>query len=230
LDIACIILAGGASTRYGREKAIVTIRSETLLQRVLARVPAVCQEVVIVGTQTSAHSCLSGLVNARVVDDIIPGLGPIGGIYTGLRMSKARHNLVVACDMPFLNLRLLQHMIGVSRGYDAVVPRLGNLIEPLHAVYDRNTLGPIEKLLVQGVLMVSRLFDTVPVRYVEREEIERWDPHHLSFFNINTVADLRQARKIEDSETGRLQAGKRAPELRSIFSNSLPRMHQYMRV
>jgi molybdopterin-guanine dinucleotide biosynthesis protein A len=77
-----------------------------------------------------------------------------------------------------------------------VVPRVGELVEPLHAVYAKSCLAPVERLLEQGNLRVDALFDLVKVRYVETDEIDRFDPQHLSFFNINTRADLERAKQL----------------------------------
>jgi molybdopterin-guanine dinucleotide biosynthesis protein A len=87
-------------------------------------------------------------------------------------------------------------MIQLSAGFDLVVPRLGDLVEPLHAIYSKSCLAPIEGLLNQGNLRVSALFDLVKVRYVEADEIDSFDPKHLSFFNINTEADLEMAQQL----------------------------------
>ena len=120
----------------------------------------------------------------------------MGGIYTGLAASDSFYNLVIACDMPLLNQALLRYMIQVSADFDLVVPRVDDMVEPLHAVYSRGCLAPIGCLLEQGNLRVSQLFPLVRVRYVETEEINRFDPRHLSFFNINTEADLETAREL----------------------------------
>ena len=77
-----------------------------------------------------------------------------------------------------------------------VIPRLGNMVEPLHAVYSKGCLAPIECLLKQGNLSIRELFTLVKVRYVGAAEIDRFDPKHLSFFNVNTEADLETAREI----------------------------------
>ena len=87
-------------------------------------------------------------------------------------------------------------MVEAAIGFDLVVPRLGNLIEPLHAVYTKECLAPIEHLLEKDNLSVRGLFPMVRVRYVEAEEIERFDSEHLSFFNVNTRADLERARGL----------------------------------
>jgi len=131
-----------------------------------------------------------------MVTDTYPGKGPLGGIYTGLATSNSFYNLVVACDMPFLNQALLSYMIQIAAGYDLVIPKLGNFIEPLHAVYAKGCLSPMEELLKQDNLQVNELSNLVRVRYVDAGEIDRFDPEHLSFFNINTEADLKMAREL----------------------------------
>jgi len=99
--------------------------------------------------------------------------------------------------MPFLNRALLCYMVQLSANFDLVVPRVGNLAEPLHAVYTKDCLAPIEDMIKQGELKIHLLFNLVKVRYVEAEEIERYDPGHLSFFNVNTEADLKKARELD---------------------------------
>jgi len=98
--------------------------------------------------------------------------------------------------MPFLNRALLQHLIGLAPGFDVVVPRTSGLTEPLHAVYSKRCLVSIEQLLNQGGLAISRLFSLIKTRYVDENEIARFDPDHLSFFNVNTQDDLAKARLL----------------------------------
>lgn len=131
-----------------------------------------------------------------VVTDVFPDGGPLGGIYTGLAASDSFHNLVVACDMPFLNLPSLEYMLKNSAGFDVVIPRLNGFIEPLHAVYSRNCLPYIEREIESGRRNIRSFFPVVKVRYIESEEIDRFDPGGLSFFNINTEDDLKKAREL----------------------------------
>jgi len=118
------------------------------------------------------------------------------GIYTGLTESSSFYNLVIACDMPFLNRDLLQYMMQVADDFDIVVPRFDDMVEPLHAVYSKSCLTAAGSLLNQGSLSVYELFPLVKVRYIEAEEIDRFDPQHLSFFNINNESDLEKARQL----------------------------------
>ena len=196
LDITCIVLAGGKGLRLGRDKVQETVGTDNLLQRVLAQLTPFSRDIIIVTAGEKSLPQFNGYQRSRIITDIYPGKGALGGIYTGLAASNSPYNLVVACDMPFLNQALLRYMIELSAGFDLVLPRLGKLLEPLHAVYARSCLAHIEGLLKRGNLEVRALFELVKVRYVESSEIDQFDPQHLSFFNVNTEADLEKARQM----------------------------------
>jgi molybdopterin-guanine dinucleotide biosynthesis protein A len=190
-----IVLAGGHGTRLGQDKTKVEIAGKSLIERVLACVAPLSSEIIVVLSQRDA-SQLTVYPGMKLVFDIYPNKGALGGIYTGLMSSKDYHNLVVASDMPFLNADLLRYMLGLSPGFDVVVPRIGEMVEPLHAVYAKGCLDPIAQLLQKGGLKANSLFHSVKVRYVEEAEVDRFDPQHLSFFNINTKADLSRAKEL----------------------------------
>ncbi len=196
LDISCIVLAGGKGLRLGRDKAQETVGNSDLLQRVVSQLSSFSNDIIIVTARGKSLSQFTGCPRFRIVADAYPGKGALVGLGTGLAASNSWYNLVVACDMPFLNQALLRYMIQLSAGFDLVVPRVGKLVEPLHAVYSKSCLAPIERLLSQGNLRVRALFDLVKVRYVEADEIDSFDPKHLSFFNINTEADLEMAQQL----------------------------------
>jgi molybdopterin-guanine dinucleotide biosynthesis protein A len=196
LETSCIVLAGGKSLRLGYDKVLETIGNTSLLERAISRVSLLSSEVIIVTANEPTNLELVDYPKLRILCDTYPGKGPIGGIYTGLATSTSFYNLVVASDMPFLNQNLLHYMIQLSANFDLVVPRVGNLVEPLHAVYTKKCLATMEQMIKQDKLSVNQLFHLVKTRYVEAEEIERFDPKHLSFFNINTKADLKRAREL----------------------------------
>ena len=198
-NISCIVLAGGKGLRFGQDKALEIIGNRSLLERVVFHLSLLNSDILLVTAPNQSYPQLGGYPGLRVVTDIYVNKGPLGGIYTGLKASDSFYNLVVACDMPFLNQALLRYMLQISAGFDLVVPRLGDMVEPLHAVYSRACLAPIESLLQQGNLSVIQLFTLVKLRYVDAEEINRFDPKHLSFFNINSQADLDKARGIMKS-------------------------------
>ena len=196
MNISCIVLAGGKGLRLGRNKALETINDTSLLQRAISQLSFFNSDIIIVTAAKQHCPRLSGHSRLRIITDTYPGKGPMVGICTGLRASNTLYNFVFACDMPFLNRDLLQYMIEAVDNFDIVVPRLGNMVEPLHAIYSKNCLVSAESLIKQGNMSAHQLFPLTRVRYVEAEEIDRFDPEHLSFFNVNTQADLTKARKL----------------------------------
>jgi molybdopterin-guanine dinucleotide biosynthesis protein A len=173
---------------------MVAIAGESLSQHVIARLAPLSSEIIVVLSQGQGNPSLS--FEVKVVFDIYPMGKALGGIYSGLMASGDFHNLVVACDMPFLNADLLRYIIGLAPGFDVVIPRIGEVLEPLHAIYSKGCLEPIAELLKKGNLRITDLFPAVKVRYVEEAEVDRFDPQHLSFFNINTKAELREAKEL----------------------------------
>ncbi|HEY78654.1 MAG TPA: molybdenum cofactor guanylyltransferase [Dehalococcoidia bacterium] len=196
MDISCIVLAGGKGSRLGHNKAEVIIGGKSLFQRVLCRVSFLKSEVIVVASADGLASWPAGYSSHKVVADIYPDRGPLVGIYTGLTTASSFHSLAVGCDMPFLNRALLSHMIKVAPGFDVVIPRVDDMVEPLHALYSKNCLAPIEDMVERGDLSVHSLLGLVRVRYVDSDEIDRFDPEHLSLFNVNTPDELDRARSL----------------------------------
>jgi molybdopterin-guanine dinucleotide biosynthesis protein A len=196
LNISCIILAGGKSTRLGHDKVLETVGNTSLLEQVISRIDPLSKEIIIVTAKERTFTQLASRPKVKVVSDIFPGQGSLGGIYTGLVKSDSFYNLVVAADMPFVNTSLLRYMIGICEGFDFVLPRVNGLFEPLHAIYSKNCITPIESILNEGKKVIVELFKYVKVKYVEADEVDKFDPQHLSFFNINTKEELELAKKI----------------------------------
>jgi len=194
MKVTAIVLAGGKNTRLGRSKALETIDGKTLIEYVVKRLKPLTSQLLIVTSREQSNLLAVG--KAEILVDLYPDKGPLGGLYTGLLASRSPRSVVVACDMPFLNRALLSYMTQISASFDLVIPRLNNMVEPLHAVYSKDCLAPIEHLLKLGRLSVLELLTLVNVRYVEAEEINRFDPEHLSFFNVNIEDDLEKARKL----------------------------------
>ncbi len=196
MKVGGIILAGGKGNRLGREKAWVDIEGISLLQHAVSNLEFLQSEIIVVRAPESILPPVSASVNINVVQDIVNGKGPLAGILAGLSNSKYEHNLVAACDMPLLNQSLLEYLISITDGQDAVIPRVDRYLEPLQAVYSKRCIPWIEKLLEQDNLKVDSLFSQIHTRFVESDEIERFDPRYLSFININTPYDLQKAREL----------------------------------
>ena len=196
MDITGIILAGGKSLRFGRNKALEKIAGMTLVERVITRLTPITARIVLVTDRDNGR--LSEIKSTEAVTDIYPARGPLGGIYTGLSASNTAANFVVACDMPFLNTVLLSYMVGISTGFEAVIPRWpNNQIEPLHGIYSLSCIPVMKKRLENNQLSISECLKEMRVRYFDQVEFSKFDPDFLSFFNINNQADIELLNKIE---------------------------------
>lgn len=189
------MLAGGKSNRLGRNKALENFGDRSLIERVIDTLSLLGDDIIVVTAKQDQLPKLGDDIE-YVLDSYPPLTGAKVGLYSGIKASTSFHSLAVACDMPFLNIDLLRYLIDISEGFNVVIPRIGDKIEPLHAVYSKNCLPILESQLGEGRLKISNLFDEVEVRYVDKEEIEWFDPQHLSFLNVNSEADLRKAKSI----------------------------------
>ncbi|AHB12915.1 NTP transferase domain-containing protein [Dehalococcoides mccartyi] len=198
-DISCIILAGGKSTRLGSNKVTATLNSQTLLERAVSNLSGYGREILVVTAYGQADEKIKPPPGVRIIQDILPGKGPLAGIYSGLTASKSPFNMVIACDMPFINRPLLEYMKDQITGFEAVVPRLGQKPEPLHAIYSKSAGEKALRLIKEGKSAVSDLLACLKTRYIEEDEINGFDPEHRSFFNINRPEDLEKARNIADT-------------------------------
>jgi molybdopterin-guanine dinucleotide biosynthesis protein A len=187
-----VILAGGQSRRMGRDKSQLVLGGETLIARMVRTLGTLCDDLVVV---TNTPETLVGL-NARLTGDVIPGGGALSGIHAGLVAARHEFAVVVACDMPFLNLALLRHMASLAPGYDAVVPLWQDQSEPLHAIYSRNCTAAIELILRRGGGRIAEFYERIHIRHLESAEIARFDPDGLSFFNVNSPEDWIRAQEL----------------------------------
>lgn len=196
LDATAVVLAGGKSRRLGRDKAVEPIGGQPLIQRVLDRLEQVTKDAVVVVNDASRADELPLPDSVSTAVDLFPDGGSLGGIYTGLSAAETEWAVAVACDMPFLNVALLEHILAQREGADVVVPVLEGRPEPTHAAYSKVCLPHMERRLRANDLKIARFFDEVRVGYVEQLEVERFDPEHLSFFNVNTEQDLERAVRL----------------------------------
>ena len=186
--VSGVILAGGKSRRYGQNKALVNINGIPLIKRVLGVMENLFSSTVVITNTPDTYSFL----NLPMFEDRIKGLGPLGGIFTGLNVISEKAGFFVACDMPFLNPDLIRYLVTARQGFDVVVPTFSGKFEALHALYTQNCLPEIEQMIHAGVYQTIQLYQSVAVRYVEENEIRRFDPELKSFSNINKPEELRK--------------------------------------
>jgi molybdopterin-guanine dinucleotide biosynthesis protein A len=181
-----IILAGGKNLRMGQNKAFLEVQGERIIDRIKRIFADLFEEVIVVTNSPRDYLDL----NLRIVADLYRERGSLAGIFTGLFHASFSHAFVAACDMPFLNPALIAHLVGLSPGYDIVIPRTEDGLQPLHAVYSRKCLPFMEDLLQEGNLKILDFFHRVKKREVPLGEIIPLDPNLSSFLNLNSPEDL----------------------------------------
>jgi molybdopterin-guanine dinucleotide biosynthesis protein A len=194
--ISVAVLAGGESRRMGQDKAFLPVGGRPVIDRVLEQVALLTDDLTLIANAPLRYLHL-GL---PMVGDVYPGKGALGGIYTAIHTARYAHCLVVACDMPFLNVDLLRYLVGLAPGFDVVIPRIQESAqespETMHAVYGKGCLEPIQRCLEVDRLKIIGFFDQVRVRTVEREDVARFDPEFRSFLNMNTPADWTRVQEL----------------------------------
>jgi molybdopterin-guanine dinucleotide biosynthesis protein A len=187
-----IILAGGKSQRMGKNKAFIDSGGVPLFERVYRIVREIFSEIIIVTNDVLPFEKYEAVLRK----DIMLGKGALGGLFTGLFHSSNSYAFCFACDMPFLNPRLIKYMREGSDKYDAIVPKTHDGLHPLHAIYSKICLNPIRQLLDRNDLKIVNFFDQVKVRYIEEMEIREFDPHMRSIINVNTEEEMEAVRNI----------------------------------
>ena len=200
MRITGVVQAGGKSTRMGGEpKALIDLGGRRIVERVVAAIAPVVDDVLVV-TNTPEHYAFLGL---PMVGDIFPDHGSLGGIYSGLKAAAGDAAFTVACDMPFLRADVARVVVARAGEADVVIPRLGDQLETMHAVYAKACLPHIEQRLRAGRLKIVGFFDDVRVLEISEAEVRRIADPTIVFMNVNTPDELARARELEERSPGR---------------------------
>lgn len=187
------ILAGGQATRLGgRNKAALRFGPHTLLERQLAVVRRVVGRTVIIANDPSLFCAC----DVPVIPDLMPGTGPLGGLYTAIQATNSARTLVLACDMPFLTVSFLSYLLEIGEEADIAIPRTERGYEPLCATYSRRCAGVLRHRIDARQLKISDLLAsavTLIVREVGLDEITPYDCQHRLFCNVNTPDEYARA-------------------------------------
>lgn len=186
MAVSGIILAGGRSSRMGRDKTLLLYDNETLIERTVRKLRNFVDEIIVASNNTAKYN-LPGIVE---VPDSYPGMGPLGGMHAGLMAAQHRHSFLVSCDMPFFTEELARYLLERREGYDVVVPEIRNQLEPLCAVYSRNCINPIERCLQANVSQVYRFYSDVRVRKIVESDLCLVGDLEKMFCNLNTPEDV----------------------------------------
>jgi molybdopterin-guanine dinucleotide biosynthesis protein A len=188
-----VIQAGGKSARMGgRPKALLELGGRRIIERVLDAIAPVVDDVLIV-TNTPELYAFLGL---PMVADVHPDHGSLGGIFSGLAAAAGEAAFTVACDMPFLHRDVARLVVDRAGEGDVVIPRVGDQLETMHAVYGKACLPHIEARLREGRLKIVGFFESVRVVEVDAAEVARHRAPEIAFMNVNTPEELARARAL----------------------------------
>jgi molybdopterin-guanine dinucleotide biosynthesis protein A len=193
-EVTGVILAGGKSRRMGEDKRYLVVGEQTLLERGLGVIRSIFQEVLIVIAQDSPPLD----VDAKVVRDLLPDCGSLGGLYTGLMQATTPWIFVVACDMPFLDQAVIGQFTSRRATADIVMAKLDGRLHPMHALYGKRCLPALEQMIQARQLKIQEIVSqsSLRVQYVTEAELLTIDPSWRSFQNVNSPSDLEAARSL----------------------------------
>jgi molybdopterin-guanine dinucleotide biosynthesis protein A len=199
-QVAGFVLAGGASSRMGRDKALLEIGGVPLLLRVARLAGPLVVTMTIIGPPERYRH-----LGLPIVGDDQPGLGPLGGIATALRFSAHEWNLVLGCDLPYLNAAWLEYLIAraAASAADALLPETARGAEPLCAMYRKSCAVRIAAALAAGVRKITEGLAGLTVERLDEREWKAFDSNGRLFKNMNTPADYEDARVLSGGTTAR---------------------------
>lgn len=201
MKASAIILAGGLSKRFGQDKVLIPLANKPLIRYVLEAVHQVVDEkIVVVGSETNVAQLFKvSDLNFKVVTDRYDLQGPLVGAATGLEAARGEYAFILPCDSPLVSREVLRLLLELCGDRNAVIPRWPNgYIEPLHAVYRvKPALEAAKKALEEGKLEMRSLIEKLRgTRYISTLVIQQLDPELKTFFNINTLIDLKRVERM----------------------------------
>jgi molybdopterin-guanine dinucleotide biosynthesis protein A len=184
-NVTGIVLAGGASSRMGRDKGLCEFKGKRLVKYAIEALLPLCNTILISSNNIDNYK----VFGYKVVTDEFKNIGPIGGIYSSLKASATKHNLIISCDTPFLNTQLLAFVLANSNNFDVVVPEHGNaFVEPLAAYYSSNIIGKLEGSIRQNDYKLMNFFKKVKYQSLKVDSIVGYSSK--LFLNLNAPNDL----------------------------------------
>jgi molybdopterin-guanine dinucleotide biosynthesis protein A len=198
---SALILAGGSGKRLNyREKALIPIMGRTMIEHILEKLDPIVDQVIISVRDEAQKSLLEKYTPDRImVPDKYSDVGPLAGILEGLKAAEEEYIFIVACDMPFLNVEVVEQLFQRARGHDAAIPIWDNeKMEPLHAVYRTTSmLFETQKAILRGDrIILAPVFNLDDVVSVSIDEIHKVDLELRTLININTLEDIELLNEI----------------------------------
>lgn len=188
IESTAIILAGGKNSRMGyQNKSFLRLGESYFIEIALEKVKNF-NEIIIVTNKPYEYRHL----RVKVVKDILPSTGPLGGIYTGLKRAKYDNSIIFPCDMPFVNHKLLEYIARIGKDYDAVVPKVDGYYQPLCSAYSKKCIESFERNLKNGKNKIVEAYPHMNIYYISRNEIEKYGDYDDMFININTIEEYEK--------------------------------------
>ncbi len=188
------VLAGGKSVRFGKNKALESLKGKRFIERAVESLRPFCDPVLVIANELEPYLDLG----TTLVKDFLPHQGPLGGIHAALLFSSTEWVFFKATDMPFLVPELAELMIASKNGFDIVVPTIDAYYEPLLALYNRRCLPPVKRQLEKpDERQIIKFYKKMKVRSIPEDEWRKVDPGGLSFKNVNTPSDLAELDELE---------------------------------
>ncbi|WP_245712531.1 molybdenum cofactor guanylyltransferase [Anaerobacillus alkalilacustris] len=194
LKAGAVILAGGKSSRMGKNKALLQINGITTIERTKNSLREVFDDILLVANDDERYRFL----NVPITKDKVIDKGPLAGIHAGLLTANHDTNLFVACDMPFISSKLAKLLVELSDGFDAVVPVIDGEQHPLFAVYKKSIIRVIENCFETKQLRIKSLLNKVNVKYVTEDQLKNKEIDKLEqvFYNMNHPFEYEKAKII----------------------------------
>ena len=189
-NLTGIILCGGKSCRFGQDKGLCTLAGKPMIEYPLNALKNICDDIIISSNDPGYDN-----IGYKVIRDNIKNIGPLGGIYSALQESNTIDNLIVSCDMPFINDRLLKYIIDNKNDHLVAAAFEGQFVEPLCSYYNKGVLPVIEKLIEEKQFKLRLLLEKANYKKIIIDEKLNFYQNHL-FLNINTRKEYELAEKI----------------------------------
>lgn len=187
-NINAYILAGGKSSRMGTEKGLVQLNGKSFIEHIIQVLNKVNIPVYII-SNTKAYDFLGYPVIADIVED----KGPLGGIYTALMHSQQQNNLIISCDVPFVQEELIRYLCErIDASSHCIVPTHSGNSEPLCAIYTKEGMGLIKEMISRNELGVRNALSNLKTNFIEVSDEEFYSS--MTFVNINSKLDLEVVR------------------------------------
>jgi molybdopterin-guanine dinucleotide biosynthesis protein A len=193
-----VILAGGKSSRMKFNKAFAQIAGRSVISIIVDKFTRLFDEIIIISNEPELYQELG----PAVYTDIYPRMGPVSGIHAGLCHARHDQVFILGCDVPFMNMEMVEYMFSQLGDYDSVVPEIDTYLQPLSAVYSKKCLPVLTKCLENNKVKLIRIFEELNPLILNRNELEKFGVVEELFLNVNDMEALNKAKEI----AGRLEA------------------------